>query len=294
MPGWPLPPGQPAIYKSTPGGVTAPTLSSWQFYFNGVTFGASTSIGVTKVRGLGRLPAVNSQDQAFPRDTGEYVGLDSMGGRDPSIDLVLTSNVFTQMVTFGSAFAAGGVTPQPLWFQVPALPTLCSMVRPRNRDADWDTNLTAAAMWTPTLDFHANDPRLYAQAQTQDIWNSPNVTNAGNCEVRPVLVLNGPLNAPAVYNETISSSNPPGIVFQSSVSISSGDALVVDLSTPHTAVYHSGGVGPGGNSVFEWLDQSNTSWWTLVPGVNQMSVSVSGGSPSAGQVELWWASAYML
>jgi hypothetical protein len=136
MPAWPLPPGKPSIYPSTPGGISAPALADWQCSYGGVLMGPGTPIGVLKYHGLGGLPTVGSHDAPLPRDTGEVIGVDAMGGRDPGADLVITASIFAQMVALGAAFGAGGVLEQPFWFALPGLPALCSMCRPRTEPSE--------------------------------------------------------------------------------------------------------------------------------------------------------------
>lgn len=303
MPAWPLPPSVPNIYPSTVGGLSAPTLADLQFKYNGLTFGAGQDVGVLNVSGLGGLPTVNGQDQIFPRDTGEYVGVDAMGGRDPAIDMVIKASLFTELESLGSAFFAGGLLEQPLWFQLPGLPTLCSMVRPRLRTSTWDTLFAAGKVLLPSVTFHATDPRLYTQAQ---IATSPSsgsrsvsftVTNGGNCEVRPVLVLKGPLAAPTISNAAVDSGVK--IAFSAGTTIGSGDAIVIDTSTPHTVRYWNGDVVSGGASsaqnVYGWIDQSQTSWWNLLPGANPITcTSATGSSLAADHFEVWWPGGYIL
>ncbi|MGD0386823.1 MAG: hypothetical protein ABSB73_11905 [Solirubrobacteraceae bacterium] len=299
MPAWPLPPGKPAIYLSTPGGQSAPVLDDWQASYNGVTFGAGTPIGVLKFHGLGGLPTVGAHDVALPRDTGELVGVDAMGGRDPGADLVITANIFAQMVALGGALNAGGGLEQPLWFALPGLPTLCSMARPRTRADEWDSNVAAAGMWTPTVTWHATDPRLYDQASTAYTAASSSssvgltVTNAGNCETRPVLILNGPLAAPSIQ---FGSATPPIVIsFAPGTSIAGGDTVVIDCSTPHTVTYWTGGL-PGGSAAdaYNMLDQAATSWPTLAPGATTLTCTASQATIDPDCFGVWWADAYML
>ena len=296
MPAWPLPPGAPAIYNSTPGGLSAPTLAAWQASYGGVTFGPGTPIGVLKYHGLGGLPTVGSHDQPLPRDTGEIVGVDAMGGRDPGADLVITADIFAQMVALGSALQAGGVLEQPFWFALPGLEVLCSMCRPRTEPSEWDSNVASAGMWAPSIGFHATDPRLYAQAQEASspagVSPTMTVTNAGNCETRPVLLLNGPLTAPSVE---FGSATPPIVIALAAGSgIAAGDSVVVDCSTPHTVRYWTGGLGGTAADAYNMIDQSATSWPTLAPGDTTLTLHCGSFAAAAGQLEAWWASAYML
>lgn len=302
MPGWPLPPDEPAIYPSTPGGVTAPTLEDYQFQFNGVTFGAATGVGLLQMTGMGGMPTVNSKDVPFPRDTGEYVGVDVMGGRDISADFWLATGILDEMLSVGSSFASTPINPQPLWFQLPGYEILCSMCRARKRPEKWDAVWSAQALLTMTVDWHANDPRLYGQGRTQGFLNSgeglaaASVDQAGNWEVRPVLVLNGPLHAPTITNTSIGSEgNWPALVFVSGTEIAEGDQVVIDLSTPHTVNYWTGGIGGSPQyNIYDWLDPVLTSWWNLLPGENLLTAQVSSGDIADNQIEVWWSNAYML
>jgi len=307
MPPWPLPPSVDAIYPSRPGGLTAPTLSNWQFHYGGsggVTFGAGQPIRVTLVEGLGGLPTINSQDQAFPRDTGEYVGVDAMGGRDITIDVSVQSGIVSEMSVLGGAVFAGGVIEQPLWFQLPSLGTLCSMCRPRSRSSIWDPLVEVDRSWASVIALHATDPRLYAQGASSSSASSGSgtvalsVTNGGNVETRPVVVLTGPQTVPQITNTTIGAT----VAFATGTTIATGDQVVIDFSTPHTVQYFTGGItnAPwnGGTgpvySVYNWLDQSATSWWTLLPGVNALSLATTSGSLAAGALQVWHADATIL
>lgn len=215
-----------------------------------------------------------------------------MGGRDITIDFQVTDDIPAAMSLFGAAFNAIPYLPQPLWFKVPGYEVMCSMCRPRLRDGTWDVNVTADIQWKTTVTLHANDPRLYGQAQTLSGGNGSTVTvhNAGNCEVRPVVIF-PQSSAPKLTNTTIGSN----AVMAMSVLINSGDQVVVDMATPHTAVYWPGGIiSPTAPlySIFNGIDRTQTTWWTLVPGDNAVAVDL----PSAGgtQAQVWWANAYLL
>ena len=297
MASFPLPSGEPALYANTNGGFTAPTLSSWQFEYNGLTMGGSSPFMVKQAEGFGELPTVGSHDVAFPRDTGEWQGVDAMGGRDPILDLECTTNIFTEFVSLGKAVAVNPFSVLPLWFQVPTLEVLCSMCRPRKRTTPWDFPVAAAEWWRPTLTFHANDPRFYGAGQVASCSSgsgsvSLTVDNAGNCEMRPVIVLTGPLTAPAVQNTSVPGT--PSIVFQSGTSIASGDQVVIDLDPSHLVTYYVGGISSPSSRVpvYNWLDFSSTRWWNLPSGSNDLTCSATG-SIASGAFQVWFSSAYL-
>jgi hypothetical protein len=300
MASFPLPPGEPALYPNSDAGFTAPDLSDWQFEYNSLMFGPSTDLGILKIDGMGALPTVGSQDVAFPRDTGEWQGVDAMAGRDPIIDVWTSTDIYAQFSNVGAACAVNPYSVLPLWFQLPSFEILCSMCRPRNRTSTWDADTAAAGEWAPTLTWHANDPRLYGQGQVANAPESDStstswsVDNAGNCEMRPVLVLTGPLPGPSIFNESISGS--PGIVFQPGTAVNEGDQVVVDLDPLHLVTYYVGGIAsPSARvPVYNWLNFLDTTWWNLLVGTNDLTGTVASGPIDADQFSIWWSSAYML
>ena len=84
-------------------------------------------------------------------------------------------------------------------------------------------------------------------------------------------------------------SDPPILIqFASGTSIADGDQVVIDLSTPHTVTYWTGGIGGTPSwDAYNWLDQATTSWPTLLRGGNTLSFSAAQDSIAAGALECW-------
>jgi hypothetical protein len=187
-----------------------PSLEPFQWYFNGLTFGANTAIGVLNVEGLD-LAEIRSGDVGIPRDHGQFMGLDIFGGRDVLIDLWIKSGGSSLQATQLELAAATNVMPDsemPLWFQLPTLPVLCVMCRPRKRPGKIESDYAAANIYKPTLSFHATDPRIYGAGVATTISpNHPSTTktlaNTGNSEMRPIAIFTGPLARPTIKNEAI-------------------------------------------------------------------------------------------
>ena len=187
-----------------------PSLEPFQWYFNGLTFGANTAIGVLNVEGLD-LAEIRSGDVNWPRDHGQAAGLDIFGGRDVLIDLWIKSGGSSLQATQLELAAATNVMPDsemPLWFQLPTLPILCVMCRPRKRPGKIESDYAAANIYKPTLSFHATDPRIYGEGVETEIKpNHPSTTktldNTGNMEMRPIAVFTGPLARPTIKNKAI-------------------------------------------------------------------------------------------
>lgn len=304
--------------------LTPPTLSDYQFSYQGWTWGAGTAWGFTQVTGLGDLPEIRSADVARARDHGELVGLDLYGGRDITVDMwIKTDGTSLQdsLLTMAAATEVGLGTEQPLWFQLPNYPLLCVMCRPRKRTAPIDASYSAAQIVPAgAVQFHATDPRVYGAAQSVTV-GLPNpkagmtfpasfpisfgssqpsgvtVTNGGNTEMRPILILTGPVTNPTVQNASITGT--PAVSFsnptQTSYTVLAGDQLVVDLGNPSSVLYYSGGVASGSTPASRtgWLGSSST-FWDLLPGANLIQFLSQDSAQVAGTCEVTWANAYML
>lgn len=283
--------------------------------------GAGTPYTFSKLEGLD-LPGPRNSDSIRPRSHGELSGLDVMSGRD----IILTGFGQTDGTSLQHALKTlGGVmapqqSEQPLWLQIPNLPLLCSMARPRQNAGAYNI-ANGLNLINKILSFHATDPRLYAAAQTATVGlGTPlgglrfpvtfpasfgggtvagviTANNAGNFESRPILIITGPCTNPMVANATtgwsLSFSNP----FQTSFTVLAGDTLVVDLDLG-SVQYFSAGVGVGANRK-AWL-VAGSVWPDLVaginglaPGNNTIQFTSTDASTVAGTLTCQWASAYM-
>jgi hypothetical protein len=302
--------------------VVPPTLSAWQFQYAGLTFGHGQPIKIAQVTGIGDLAVIRTGDLSRSRDHGELIGLDLYGGRDISIDLEAEdagSGVQATLLTLAAATVVGATTEQPLWFQVTGYPLLCVMCRPRKRTAPWDVGYQIGKVGVVSTQFHATDPRLYAATLTATVGlaspttgatfpvtfpmtfgtvapSGVTVTNAGNTETRPVLVITGPVTNPSVANSTITGaptlqfSNPNQVGY----TVNSGDQLVIDTDT-HSILYYVGGVSSGSAPASRggWL-VSGSTWWDLPPGASLIQFLSQDSASVAGTVQIIWASAYQL
>lgn len=196
--------------------VEPPTLNDFEWQFNGLTIGGNTNFGVLKVEGL-NLPEVRNGDVAWPRDHGQAAGLDLYGGYDIIIDLWMKTNGESLQAAQLELAKATRVLPNeqiPLWFQLPNMPLMCVMCRPRKRPMDIDSDYAAAQIGEPSVMFHSTDPRLYLPGLEHTIdLSAPSggkvtpteftVDNEGNTEMRPILIFTGPLTVPELQNGTI-------------------------------------------------------------------------------------------
>ena len=300
--------------------VTPPVLQNWQMQYGGLTFGADTPYAIDNVEGLD-LPAVRNGDVARPRDTGEFIGLDLLGGRTVTIDLDSTSDG-TSLQSALTALAGAlipppdGQTESPLWVQLPNLPLLAVSCRVRKRqlpiDLPWSTGSYAKKI---IVELHATDPRVYAPSVASIITlsaptggltfdatpsftfgsggvSSATINNTGNIEMRPLITFTGPVTNPAITNQTLglelSFSNPNQIDY----TLNAGDKLVVDTDQ-HQATYYPSGSSVG-SSRRNWLVAGST-WWDLPPGSSTLQFDSGDASlpTPAPTCEIDWAPAYV-
>lgn len=302
--------------------LTPPTLGNWQFSYQGLTFGSGQAIKVAKVTGLGDLADIRTGDQPRPRDHGEIIGLDVFGGRDVTFDLEAESSsgqVESTLLTLAQVTTPGLTTEQPLWFQLPGLPLLAVMCRPRKRTIGWDVGFQIGNVGQTSVQFHATDPRVYTAGSATSVGlpsptagltfpvtfpltfgttppNGVTLTNSGNVETRPLLVITGPVTNPSVQNATISggptlSLSNPG---QTGYTVLAGDQLVIDTDA-HTILYYSGGISSGTTpaSRSSWLQYGST-WFTMQPGANLLQFFSKDSAAVGASLTVEYASAYQL
>lgn len=301
--------------------VNAPALANWQYYYQGLTFGEGTSYPVTNVDGLDLAP-IRSGDAGRPLDQGELIGIDLQGGRDITFDFWIGADGSNSLQTLLSNLAAvtvpspQGTTEYPLFVQLPNLPLLVTLCRPRKRSVTIDKDYGAAAVATPAVMLHSSDPRFYV-APTQTVsMNLPTpgsglgfpvtfpaafgggtgasvvIDNTGNMEMRPVLVITGPVTNPWVQNTSITGSpkltfsNP----FQSSFTLNAGDTLTIDLDWKSISYLVSGTTVAAQQQ--SWL-QPGSTWWNLQPGSNTIQWGSSDSGSAGGTLQIQYAPAYV-
>jgi hypothetical protein len=301
--------------------LTPPALADYQWSLNGLAMGANTPFGVLTAEGFD-LAAIRSGDTPWPRDHGEAMGLDVYGGRDPLLDVWMkTDGVSLQQAQLELA-AATTVRPNeevPCWFQLPNLPLLCVMCRPRKRPVKIDSDYAAGNIAKPELSLHATDPRIYGAGQAETLTlatpkgglpfpvgfpvtfstTTPStvVVENGNTEMRPIAVFSGPLTNPTIENVSIASEpflklvNPE----ETGYTVLAGDQILLDLGTPHLIQYYTGGVSAGNEpqDISGWLTTTST-WWDLLPGSNTVRFYTNDATNTGGTCEFQWAPAYML
>lgn len=272
--------------------------------------GAETPFGILKVEGLD-LPALRNGDVNWPRDHGQALGLDLLGGRDIIIDFWMKTDGSSLQKSQTELAAAAMPRPNeeiPLWFQLPNLPIMCVMCRSRKKPVPIDANYAAAQVAEPELQLHATDPRIYGAVEEASVelgesvetGSKLTVTNNGNFETRPWFLITGEVKGPAVQSESISPA--PTLRFvkpeePDEATVPSDAQLLVKTELPHQVrLYPEGYEGHPNN----WENKMNyvtwdSIWFDLLPGGNTLRYHAdSGHSGAASTLKVIWSSAWML
>jgi Phage tail protein len=182
------------------------------------------------------------------------------------------------------------------------------MARIRKRQMPRNIELALGGLGKVALMFAADDPRWYAQTQQASVTpptktagfsfpmkfplsfgggsvaGSLAVTNAGNIETRPLLIVEGPCESPSITNITAEGS--PNLQFN--LTIASGAKLVIDTDF-HTATYYTAGTTLGSTRLGTLAYGSE--WFTL--GVGTSTLQFLAGT-NEGTLSVQWASAWIL
>lgn len=265
-------------------GLVVPSLEDFQWSYNGLKLGANTPYGVLGAEGLSQAD-VRNNDGDMPRDHGQFLGLDVLGGQDVILDLWVRSDGTSLQHAQLALAAATRVQPSeetPLWFKLPNLQTMCMMTRPRKRPRKIDSDYASGQIDKPELALHATDPRFYEHGRESVINLGPlsggrvtagrlAVTN-GNMEMRPIVVFTGKLRNPSIGNLTIAGAptlkfNLGTIVLEGE--ITEGSAVVRGISS--TGRITVGGTVTGtkiraGTTVVRILSSSEVELSSVVEG----------------------------
>ena len=300
-----------------------PSLASWQLSYNGYTFGDQCLYDPDVIDGITSQPIIRSGDVDRPRDHGQFVGQDLLGGRD----IIMTGKMTTQagslqanLLALATAVAPGAGE-LPLWINLPPYGVIGALARCRDRTTPLDVGFTLGA-GDVSLQFHATDPALYGPPQTSSVTlGAPlsgmsfpatfplsfgtggtvggliTCTNAGNFDSRPQLTIYGPCTTPTVQNTTTGWSITVRNPSQTGLTVLSGESVTIDLSS-HAVTYH-----PASGSPYlcrSWI-LPRSIWPStlagingLAPGSNQIKFTSKDATTAAATLSVAWASAYIL
>lgn len=112
--------------------------------------------------------------------------------------------------------------------------------------------------------------------------SSDKVFNAGNIATPPVFVIHGPVTNPVVQNIT------SGKEITATASLSAGETLWVDVAR-RTARLN----GEDGTLRLDLIDEGNTEWFDLDPGVNELRLTGTGMNTGQTSLVTKWRDAWL-
>ena len=260
----------------------APSLSNWQWSVGGLTLGPSTPYAISNVDGFG-MPGLQTGDAQKPRDQGEFTGYDYLQGRDITLagDIVTDGTSLAHSITalaqVTTPTTAQANTEYPLWFKVPNIGTIASMVRCRHRDLPLNLQFVAG-LASINLQFHATDPAWYSQASTVSAGITAgaatvSIVNSGNYSTRPTLRVSGPLAS----GWTISNGTSVLIV---NFGFLAGAGIYCDIDLDlHTITYTTSGTSVN----IRYALGVNPGWFECAAGTSSITLA---GSATSGATQL--------
>jgi len=230
------------------------TLSTYQFSFNGLTFGAGTTYIIENIDGLGGSSPIRNQDDNRGYIDGSYSGRDFYDGRTVTFDMVIIGDG-THNAQYYYKQLQSKLAPQQLGYYPNAYNDANSIAQPSGTlglfqfqlttdSFSGDTSVTGIRrMWgrarlitTPidpdftfgyivtTVEFFFPDPRYYddtAKAPTSS--TSVSLANNGWAISCPLIVISSPSASGAI---TDSSNSAYSMNF---LNVTTGVPLVIDL-----------------------------------------------------------------
>lgn len=280
--------------------LVAPSLSTYQCSYGGLTFGGLPGSGSYALQSLTfDMPNVASGDVQRAMDEGEFAGVDVLPGRDITIVQVVTGGyqqtgagvdttakalAVDQAVQAlgGVMFPAGATEPYPLYIQLPS-GTFAAMCKPRKHNCPFDINRVFAGGVVATSLLHATDPRFYAAPSKSATVGLPapagggtfnatfNYSFGGGGAGGTLNVVNAGyfemrpvlvINGPCT-NPVVSNLTISGAPWVGvNITLAAGDVLTIDMDW-RTVTYTAAGTSQGASRQNALM--TGSTWWNLQP-----------------------------
>jgi hypothetical protein len=262
------------------------TVSTYQFAFNGLTFGAGTPYIVENVDGLGGTSPLRIQDDNRGYIDGSYSGRDFYDGRTVTFDILITGdsthNAQHYYKTLQAAFAPQalgyyvnptGTTPaanqlQLFQFQLTS-DTGPKRMYGRGRGVTTSVNPEFGFGYIMCrAEFFFPDPRYYDETATT---SSGSVSNTGWATSCPVITIASPSSSGNITDGTTT-------MYFANISSGTG-ALTIDLL--QRVIYL------GGTPFRNLMTPASTGWLAIAPN------SSATWTSTVGSMSITWRNAYI-
>lgn len=279
------------------------TLNTYEFSFNGLVMNGTNAYGVIAIDGLSP-PDRREESIDKAEDHGAYVYAAFLSPRRIVIegDIVgLVGDDFEADVTAWRRAFVPQVSPLPFTYLLPGDGDITKQIFcvPTRSALAVDSEYPLGyAKWH--VELLAGDPRIYDMGSTitqgagtanglgfniqfnvnfgggSSSAASAGYNNIGIFPTPATAKLHGPMTNPEIRNNTVGKS------IKMNIDIATGDALWVDFASKTLKM--NGTVSKYGTL------SSDSEWWQLEPGVNDIALTVDAGT---GQMELFYRSAWI-
>lgn len=268
------------------------TLNTWEFSYNGLTFGGDQPHGITTISGL-NPPDARIDETERASDHGSFIYAQFLSARTITIEGDVegtdVSDFDTKITQLKAAF-----TPQanhlPMLMSVPGGVTKRIYCKPTKVSYPVDINYNLLyATWA--VELMAEDPRIYSDASySSDLMAAiangigfnlafnvnfggttgggltQTITNQGNFPTLPVVVVYGPAANPVLRNLTT------GYSLNLAITLGTTEYLIIDFAA-RTIVLND--LSSRYSSLLV-----GSKWWALQPGANTIQFSATGTAGS--------------
>jgi hypothetical protein len=260
--------------------------TEWTYFYNGLTFGEGTNVGVVGITGLEDIANIRNADVARPNAHGMLGGYDYLGARSIILTLAVKAlpggSLAPALDAVKAAFApvVDATDIKPLLFLYPGQSRRLVNCRCRKLAAPLDVYRGTETSVNVMVQLDAVDPRAYDDIESYVTVSASapatvTAVNRGNIAVRPHAVITGPCGSPTLTNVTTGQS----LILNGG--LAAGQTFDIDFDA-HVVLY---------DGVPDYAIVAPAQWWELAPGVNRIAFSAS--PTGAGTLTLTWSSGWL-
>jgi len=280
--------------------------ADWEMEFRGLLMGGDTAYSIASISGLLDLPEMSNSDQDRLRRHGLRAGDDFLGGRSVVVTIEVygaDDQAFRRAITELRIALSPAQAPAPLVFQLPAVAGGAQLrMGARIRNVSWPITTTHFhRVDEVVLEFFSTDPRLYSDLSASSaalptaggglsfdatadfafgatsVGGELTLNNVGSFSTPVVFRIDGPVQTPRIIHNGLDKE------LEMDITLLAGEFVLLD-SESRTVLL--GGTASRYSSL-----TTDSEWFDLVPGVNQ--ISFRGASTAAGSLTATFRSAWV-
>lgn len=267
-------------------------VNSWEYSYNGLTFGGNTSYGVQEVTGLASPPEIRADLNDKVGRHGMYTYMDRYEARRITItgdiaDQSTQANFEAKVVAIKTAFV-GRVNDSPFVFARPGLGGSGQhrvFAKPSRVEVPLDTAYAIGyGAWA--VELIAGDPFIYDDsATTVAITGGAGTVSANNQGNIATLFEQVRVTGPYTGYVTLRINGDTNNSLKIAYAVTAGN--YIDVNFKERTI-----VDNGGTSRYGSIDQSVSKWWELPVGSTTLQAQFGGGTSGATRVDWTFRSAW--